>query len=107
ALLGRAIKAASNDVTPRLALANYELRRGKYQEAQAAVSGGLQVSRNNPEALALQAQIQLEQGKTEDAIKTYRSLVAANASPVAYGLLAKALYLSKDQRGAEDTAKRA
>jgi putative PEP-CTERM system TPR-repeat lipoprotein len=107
ALFDRAIKAAPKDAAPRLALANYQLSRDKYQDAQVSVAEALQVSQNNPEALALQGKIQILQGKTEDSIKTYRSLIAANSSPAAYGLLATALYTSKDQLGAEDSAKRA
>jgi putative PEP-CTERM system TPR-repeat lipoprotein len=107
-LLDQAIKAAPNDPTPRLALANYQLSRGKNKDAQATVNGLLQVSRNNPEGLALQGKLQLLQGDSANAIKTFRAITAANAtSPAAYGLLASALYTTKDQTGAEDAARRA
>jgi putative PEP-CTERM system TPR-repeat lipoprotein len=106
-LYARAMKAAPKDATPRLALANYLLSRGKNQEAQAAVTEALQLSRNNPLAIALQGQIQIQTGKADESIKTYRNLVAASPSPGSYAFLARALYTSKDQVGAEDAAKRA
>jgi putative PEP-CTERM system TPR-repeat lipoprotein len=108
ALLNRAMKAAPSDPTPRLALANYLMSQKKFQDAQATVSELLQISRNNPEGLALQGQIQLLRGQTTDAIRTFRALAAANpTSPAAYGLLARALYATKDQAGAEESEKRA
>lgn len=108
AILDRAIKASPDDPTPQLARANYQVRLGKYPEAQTAITGLLKVSRNNPEGLALQGQIQLLRGQNADAITTFRLLVNNNASsPGAYSLLAKALYASKDQGGAEDAAKKA
>jgi Flp pilus assembly protein TadD len=72
------------------------------------VKAALEMSPNNPEALAIQGQIQLLQGKNADAIKTFRALTAAHTPvPAAYALLARALYETKDQLGAEDAAKRA
>jgi putative PEP-CTERM system TPR-repeat lipoprotein len=108
ALLDRAIKAAPNDATPRLALANYQISQAKYDDAQTTVNGLLQISRNNPEGLALQGQIQFLRGQPADAVKTFRSLSNANSSsPGAYSLLARALYATKDMTGAEDNARKA
>jgi putative PEP-CTERM system TPR-repeat lipoprotein len=108
ALFERAIKAVPKDTTPRFAQTNYLVSRGQYQEAQTVMKTVLEMSPNNPEALAIQGQIQQLQGKNADAIKTFRALTAtATSSPVAYALLARALYETKDQLGAEDAAKRA
>jgi putative PEP-CTERM system TPR-repeat lipoprotein len=107
ALIDRAIKAAPADPSPRLALADYQFVHGKQQDAQATVAAILLVSKNNPEALALQGQIQFSKGETAEAIKTFRTLAAGNGSAATYGLLAKALYATKDPTGAEDAAKRA
>jgi putative PEP-CTERM system TPR-repeat lipoprotein len=106
-LLEQATKAVPNDPTPRLALANYQISQRKFQDAQTTVNELLQVSRNNPEGIALQGQLQLLLGQTADGIKTFRSLAANTASPNAYSLLSRALYATKDPAGAEDADKKA
>jgi len=108
ATLQKAIAAVPNDPTPRLALANYQVSRAKYAEARTTVSGLLQVSRNNPEGLALQGQIQYLSGATKEAIDTYRTIAAQNQqSPAAHILLAQALMGTKDHLAAKDAARKA
>ncbi len=107
-LFDQAIKAGPQNPAPRLALANYLMTRGKFPEAQSAVAGLLQIAADNPDALALEGQIQLQRGQTSDAVATFRRLAAGKtSSPAAYDLLARALYAAKDLRGAEDTATKA
>jgi len=69
ASLDKAIKAVPSDPTPRLALANYQISRTKYQDAQETVRGLLQISQNNPEGLAQQGQIQFLRGDTAEAVE--------------------------------------
>ena len=108
ALLGKAIKAAPKDPTPRLALANYQISRANYQEAQATVRDLLQVSPNNAEGLHLRGDIQFAIGAKSEAVETFRLLVAKHPeSPDAQILLARALNRSNDRVGAESAATRA
>jgi len=78
AWLDRAIKAAPKDALPRMALANFRISQQEYKEAQAVVDGLLQLSVDNPDALALQGEIQSLQGDISSAVATYRKLVDIN-----------------------------
>jgi putative PEP-CTERM system TPR-repeat lipoprotein len=92
---------------PRLALANYEIERGKYHDAEATLNALLNISNNNPYAQALQGEIQLLTGHPADAAATFRALINGNIEQmVAYTFIARALYASKDQAGAEEAVKK-
>ena len=108
ALFDQAIKAAPKDPAPRLALADYLMARKKFAEAQTAVTGLLQTAPGNPDAIALQGEIQLLRGQTSDAVTTFRTLATGRtSSPAVYDMLARALYAAKDLGGAEEAAKKA
>jgi putative PEP-CTERM system TPR-repeat lipoprotein len=108
AILVNAIKEIPTQPTLRLALANYQVSHGKFQDALATVNGLLQVSSNNTDGLALRGQIQLLLGTKKEAVDTLRLLVATNPrSPAAQVLLAKALNSAQDYLAAEDALKKA
>ena len=108
ATLEKAISVAPKNPVPRLALANLQVSRGKVPEAQAAVAALLQTVPNNPEGLALKGRIEFMRGANTDAVNTFRTLARANPqSSGAYLLLTNALSATKDQRGAEEAAKKA
>jgi len=68
----------------------------------------LQLSVENPDALALKGEIQFLQGDTSGAVATFQKLVEINnVSPLAYKFLSNALSAANDQNGAELAAKRA
>jgi putative PEP-CTERM system TPR-repeat lipoprotein len=108
AVLLDAIKALPTQPTLRLALANYQIAHGKFQDALKTVDDLQQISHNNTDGLALRGQILLLTGAKRDAIETLRSLVAiAPQSAAANVLLAKALNSVRDNLAAEDAAKKA
>ncbi len=68
----------------------------------------LESAADNPDAIALQGQIQLLRGQTSDAVATFRRLTTGKTSSAAgYDMLARALYAAKDVRGAEEAARKA
>jgi predicted Zn-dependent protease len=102
-------QAASRYVTtsPRLALANFQIGRGKYQDAQATLNQLMDISKSNPEGQALQGLLQTLSGRGADASSTFRALIKDNNEHLGgYILLARALSASKDQAKAEEAAKK-
>ena len=107
-VLANAIKALPSQPTLRLAMANYQINYGKFQDALKTLDGLQQVSRDNPDGLALKGQVLLLTGAKQQAIETLRALVALDPRSVAANvLLAKALNSARDNLAAEDAAKQA
>jgi putative PEP-CTERM system TPR-repeat lipoprotein len=80
ALIVSAIKTLPKEPALRLALANYQMSHGKFQDALATLNGLLQVSPNNTDALAMRGQVQILSGAKKDGVDTLRSLVATDPS---------------------------
>ena len=102
AWLEKAVKAAPSVAGPRVALANYHLRKGNIQKSLELALGAQTASPDNPQALDLLAGVQLAAGDAASAAATYRKLVTLMPeNPVVHYRLAMAQAAAKDPEAAK------
>lgn len=95
------LELAPGNNQARLNLARLYLETEDIRAAEDLVAEGLEISPNNPAWLQASARIALSQGKDDDAIRGFETLLETNPTPRTLAQLAQ-LYLDRGKAGAAD-----
>lgn len=98
----RAARAAPNEKSLRTQLAMTRAAQGDTAAASRDIAAALKDDPNSLQALMLASMLDLQRGRTREAIATTNRLVKAHpASPIGYNLRGMALLRAGDRKGAE------